>query len=388
MPDMPAAHHWYKGRCDCVRFGWASQWLATEGRAGEVPPDVPCALEQVAFENHVAAADFEREAAAHKAVHQHANILSCLAAHCDKRGEHGSLVLELCSGASLAQAIPAGGIPEWLAVRQVEQLVRAVEHVHAKGYVHRAVGVENMLLHGQGQDVKLCAFAAALRIQQAAARREGQLEDWSYVGLAVWQMLTGCAPPEDCKSPSAALSRVAAMPAECASACTALSQLCRRGPSALALSEPAIALIDGLLAREPWARLSSADAILQWPFFYTARELEPPFFGADLQPPLSGTASMGQAPMDAPAALSQPAALAAHAAQLEFDVRRAWAAPLPGQGMQLPLGDGTQLAPPLSPGVQGVAQPCQGVLSFPAQPQPSPPHQAGPVSSRLSRGAR
>jgi calcium-dependent protein kinase len=89
----------------------------------------------------------------------HPNVAAMVATYEDASSVH--LVLELCEGGQLFDAVCAGGhISERAAARYFRKMVEVVHHCHTLGIAHRDIKPENFLLSrtGAGAEVKAADF--------------------------------------------------------------------------------------------------------------------------------------------------------------------------------------------------------------------------------------
>eukprot|EP00897_Mesotaenium_endlicherianum_P007638 jgi/Mesen1/6902/ME000353S05925 len=89
--------------------------------------------------------DVRREVEVMRHLAGHAHVVELRAVHEDARAVY--LVMELCAGGELFEAIKARGcFPQHEAARVFHELVTTVAHLHAKGVLHRDLKPENVLL--------------------------------------------------------------------------------------------------------------------------------------------------------------------------------------------------------------------------------------------------
>ncbi len=107
---------------------------------------------------------FAREARSASALN-HPNIVTI---H-DIGEAHGVdfLVMELVTGRSLQQSIPAGGLPVDRAIEYALDVARALEAAHAAGIVHRDIKPANIMVTESGQ-IKVLDFGVAKRLDLIA----------------------------------------------------------------------------------------------------------------------------------------------------------------------------------------------------------------------------
>ncbi|KAF8098938.1 hypothetical protein N665_0255s0014 [Sinapis alba] len=86
-----------------------------------------------------------------------------------------NLFLEYASGGNLRDKIKNSGegLPEFEVRRFTRSIVRGLRHVHANGYSHCDVKLENVLVFGDGEDVKISDFGLAKRRSETVAEIRG-----------------------------------------------------------------------------------------------------------------------------------------------------------------------------------------------------------------------
>jgi hypothetical protein len=209
------------GRFELVREigrgGFGSVWEARDTRLKR----------RVAFkavERHaLAGADetalAEAEAAAHLS---HPNIVTLFDIG---QGEHGAyLVMELLSGRSVRDATRDGPLPTREALRIAIEVLRGLEHAHAKGILHRDLTPANVFLCDDGSvkllDLGLSRALAGTHAPAAASagtpgfappeRLRGDLEDVRSdlfgVGALLLFMLSGKKPGDDARAEARGLA--------------------------------------------------------------------------------------------------------------------------------------------------------------------------------------
>ncbi len=205
---------------------------------------------------------FRREAEAARAV-SHPNIVSCLDA--GSEGETPYLVLELVPGGSLKERLERERRLPWREVASIgAKLARALEAIHAAGFVHRDVKPANVLLDKRGTpllaDFGLVRAEAGERLtrtgelvgtidymspEQTGTGNVGPGADLYALGATLYHLLTG-APP------FTGLGVVL------------LAKHLHEKPRSAALVEPSVpaaldAIVLRLLAKDPAARGTAAE---------------------------------------------------------------------------------------------------------------------------------
>lgn len=178
---------------------------------------------------------------------------------------HVFVAMEYCKGGDLGERITRGILPQ-LAVRYLQQIMRGLRAVHARGIVHRDLKPTNLLFRENdtlvltdfGSERDLCespplsstpSLVADLNYVSPESIRGGKLDvrsDLYSAGTVFYHMLTG-SPPY--KNATVTLMLEAHLNA-------AIPRLPRKA-SAL---QP---LIDGLLEKNPNHRFQSADEVLE-----------------------------------------------------------------------------------------------------------------------------
>ena len=201
---------------------------------------------------------------------ENANVIKVL-----KQGvvdNHVFVATEYCKGGDLGERITRG-IPPQLAVRYLQQIMRGLQAVHARGIVHRDLKPTNLLFRENdtlvltdfGVERDLCenppvpstpSLVADLNYVSPESIRGGKVDvrsDLYSAGTVFYHMLTG-APPY--KNATVTLMLEAHLNA-------AIPRLPRKA-SALQ------SLIDGLLQKNPNHRFQSADEVLEGVDWLTA----------------------------------------------------------------------------------------------------------------------
>ena len=105
---------------------------------------------------------FYREISIHRQLN-HTNIVSLLAHH--KQGNFISLALEYMDGHDLFSILYVQRIiikpPEWAFI--AIGLFSALDYLHAEGFLHRDIKIENILFNRERTQVKLCDFGFAIK---------------------------------------------------------------------------------------------------------------------------------------------------------------------------------------------------------------------------------
>jgi serine/threonine protein kinase len=78
------------------------------------------------------------------------------------------IITEILSGGELFEKIkknPNGHFPESKARVYMRQILQAVNYMHKKGYVHRDVKPENLLIDGSDGSLKLIDFGLSIALK-------------------------------------------------------------------------------------------------------------------------------------------------------------------------------------------------------------------------------
>jgi len=205
------------------------------------------------------------------------------------------LVLTYAGGGDLAHRLRrvqdrgGAGLKESAVRFYAAEVVLALEHLHGEGVIFRDLKPENVLILMDGH-VQLTDFGLSKRLEDASDRAHAvvgtpsymapevvrgqsydQAVDWWTLGVMVFELLTGTTPFRGATVEDVFASITGAAPSY---------------PDAVDVSLEARALIEGLLVKEPTARLGAAGAtqIRSHPFFsgvdweaVAAKKLRPPF---------------------------------------------------------------------------------------------------------------
>jgi len=166
------------------RGGFGDVWLAHD-----VSGDRPVAIKVLSLEK-LSRGMIEQEIAAMKRCGSHPNVVEFLQVvwvQPDSINEHGeaALVMEVAAGGGLFERLIAeGAYTEQLASGIVQQIARALYHLHSRGIVHRDIKPENVVFEHEAEDapVKLIDFgtAAVLEADGAKVSGGGRIGTWSY----------------------------------------------------------------------------------------------------------------------------------------------------------------------------------------------------------------
>ena len=196
----------------CVGKGaFGSAWLALDRRTSER------VLVKVLPKATTSRRAFSRELKMAVYLSSHANIVTTYDVAFESKANY-LIVSEFASGGDLFNAIQTNfGMSQVLARRYVGQLASALEHMHAKGYVHRDVKPENVVLfhsaEGQKSVAKLIDFGltrsegtavkrhqrpspytppelCAMEEESAPFSADSSLDVWA-LGVTLFSMLTG-----------------------------------------------------------------------------------------------------------------------------------------------------------------------------------------------------
>lgn len=101
----------------------------------------------------------DREMRVMRQLSGHRGVVQLL--ECAETSQYIYIVMEYCQGGSLLDAVrERRHLPEQEAARLFQQLVRALQHCHRRGIVHRDIKLENVLLDGRG-NIRLVDFGLA-----------------------------------------------------------------------------------------------------------------------------------------------------------------------------------------------------------------------------------
>lgn len=95
-------------------------------------------------------------------------------------GEYYNLFLEYAAGGSLADHIKnqGGRLPESDVRRYTMSIVKGIQHIHAKGFVHCDIKLQNILLFDNG-DIKIADFGLAKRTGEKEEQSRGEKQcEW------------------------------------------------------------------------------------------------------------------------------------------------------------------------------------------------------------------
>lgn len=79
---------------------------------------------------------------------------------------HVHLVMEMCQGSSIyhhIKKVPDQRLPEATCKQIFRQLVQGVSYLHSKGYAHRDLKLDNILMDTATKTVKIIDFGFSLR---------------------------------------------------------------------------------------------------------------------------------------------------------------------------------------------------------------------------------
>lgn len=192
-------------------------------------------------------------------------------------GEHLYIVEEFCAGCDLLDYLNKSPLnrdgvphlPESSAVAIFRQCIKAVVGCHARGLAHRDVKLDNFVIAQDGT-VKLIDFGAAQLVggkettlvasadylapeSAPKSKPSAAVDVWS-LGIVFFAMLTGESfLPSDVSS--------IAQARECLRDPTYVQQRLRATPGALAISEPALDLLQQMLRHDPSERITASEAL-------------------------------------------------------------------------------------------------------------------------------
>jgi len=193
------------------------------------------------------------------------------------QGEHLYIVQELIDGCDLLDYLHKSplnrdGVPhlcESCSAKIMRQCIKAVLGCHESGLAHRDVKLDNFVISNDGT-VKLVDFGAAASVGGKATKSVGTadylapeaaskskpsaaVDVWS-LGVVLFAMLTGESfLPDEVNSISQAR--------ECLKDPTYVQQRLRATPGALAISDPALDLLQRMLCHDPLERITAKEAL-------------------------------------------------------------------------------------------------------------------------------
>ncbi|KAF1749670.1 hypothetical protein GCK72_026138 [Caenorhabditis remanei] len=144
----------------------------------------------------------------------HPNLVTLLARGDGKRSTY--MYMEYVEGGTVSSNMPKSGYPASTAQRLFKQLINGIEYVHKKGFVHRDIKPDNLLLSSNGV-LKICDFGFACSFRDEAGKElkldervgteeyaapevstedefDGQPTDWWSCGVTLFYMTIGSAP--------------------------------------------------------------------------------------------------------------------------------------------------------------------------------------------------
>uniref|UniRef100_A0A7S0EH67 non-specific serine/threonine protein kinase n=1 Tax=Hanusia phi TaxID=3032 RepID=A0A7S0EH67_9CRYP len=107
------------------------------------------------------------------------NIVRYYTCFMRKNGKYFCIVMELAAGGTLSELVKkrrAGEVPEERVRLLVHQMAKALAHIHSKRMLHRDLKPDNVLLSGDGMEIKVTDFGLACVASSAGANsRAGTL---------------------------------------------------------------------------------------------------------------------------------------------------------------------------------------------------------------------
>ena len=81
---------------------------------------------------------------------------------------HVHLIMEMCQGMSIyhhIKKLPDQRLPEQTCKLIFKQLVKGVAYMHSKGYAHRDLKLDNILMDVGSKNIKIIDFGFSLRVR-------------------------------------------------------------------------------------------------------------------------------------------------------------------------------------------------------------------------------
>ena len=164
--------------------GFGDVWLAVEVATGK-----KVAVKKMSLENQ-SRAMVEQEVGALRRCGNHPNVGKLIEVLWVKPdAEHqcteAYLVLELASGGGMFERLVSeGAYTEKLASAMMQQVARAIYHLHSRGIIHRDIKPENIVFETAepGSEVQVIDFGTAIILEEKDAKvvAGGRIGTWSY----------------------------------------------------------------------------------------------------------------------------------------------------------------------------------------------------------------
>ena len=164
--------------------GFGDVWLAVELATGK-----RVAVKKMSLENQ-SRAMVEQEVSALRRCGIHPNVGTLLEVlwvkpDAENRSTEAYLVLELATGGGMFERLVSeGAYTEKLASAMMQQVARAIYHLHSRGIIHRDIKPENIVFETAepGSGVQVIDFGTAVILEEENAKvvAGGRIGTWSY----------------------------------------------------------------------------------------------------------------------------------------------------------------------------------------------------------------